>query len=1079
VSPSRQFILRPVATSLLMAAILLVGFVAYTQLPISALPEVDYPTIQVITFYPGASPDVMASAVTAPLERQFGEVPGLSQMTSTSSDGSSVIVLQFALSLNIDVAEQEVQEAINAAQTYLPPDLPAPPIYSKSNPADTPVLTLALTSKTMPLSQVEDLADTRLAQKISQLQGVGLVSISGGQKPAVRVQVNPALLSSYGINLEDVRAALQQTSLDLAKGNFDGARQDYTIDANDQLLTSADFRSVVVAYRNGAPVVLSDVARVVDGAENVKQAAWMNTTPAVIVNVQRQPGANIIQVVDRIQKLLPYLRTTLPASIQVSVLTDRTITIRASVKDVEFELMLTVALVVMVIFLFLRSVSATIIPSVAVPLSLIGTFAVMYLAGFSLNNLSLMALTISTGFVVDDAIVMIENIARFIEEGDKPLEAALKGSEQIGFTIISLTISLIAVLIPLLFMGDIVGRLFREFAVTLAVTILVSAAVSLTLTPMMSARLLKHTPPDQQGKFFRWSEDAFDKIIEAYGRSLQWVLRYQTATLLVAVGTLVLTVILYIIVPKGFFPVQDTGIIQGFSQAPETISFTAMSDRQQALARVILKDPAVENLSSFIGVDGTNTTLNSGRILITLKPLEQRKISASDVIRRLQPKLDQVEGITLYMQPVQDLTVEDRVSRTQYQYTLEDPDQNELNTWTARFVAKLQALPELRDVATDQQTSGLASSLVIDRVTASRMGITPEVIDETLYDAFGQREISTLYTQLNQYHVVLETLPAFQQDPDKLNDIYVRSATAATAPGSSSSGPAPTAGTTGPAANTTVSTSTVPVVTNVNGAAVPLSAFAHFENSTAPLAVNHQGQFPVVTISFNLAPDASLGQATTDINNIKDQIGMPLSVQGAFQGTAASFQASLSSEPLLILAALVTVYIVLGVLYESYIHPITILSTLPSAGVGAILALLICRSELSIVALIGIILLIGIVKKNGIMMIDFALEAERKGGKSSTDAIYQACLLRFRPIMMTTMAALLAGLPLALGTGIGSELRRPLGIAMVGGLLVSQVLTLYTTPVIYIFFDRLAARFSHARREPIGADPGALSPDSP
>jgi len=1079
VNPSRQFILRPVATSLLMAAILLVGFVAYTQLPISALPEVDYPTIQVITFYPGASPDVMASAVTAPLERQFGEVPGLSQMTSTSSDGSSVIVLQFDLDLNIDVAEQEVQEAINAAQTYLPPDLPTPPIYSKTNPADTPVLTLALTSKTMPLSQVEDLADTRLAQKISQLQGVGLVSISGGQKPAVRVQVNPTLLSSYGINLEDVRAALQQTTLDLAKGNFDGARQDYQIDANDQLTTSAQFRSVVIAYRNGAPVVLSDVAQVVDSAENVKQAAWMNTTPAVIVNIQRQPGANIIQVVDRIQKLLPYLRTNLPASVQISILTDRTITIRASVKDVEFELLLTVALVVMVIFLFLRSLSATIIPSIAVPLSLVGTFGVMYLAGYSLNNLTLMALTISTGFVVDDAIVMIENIARFIEEGDKPLEAALKGAEQIGFTIISLTISLIAVLIPLLFMGDIVGRLFREFAVTLAVTILVSAAVSLTLTPMMSARLLKHTPRDEQGKFFRWSEDMFDRIIEAYGRSLQWVLRYQVTTLLVAVGTLVLTIILYIIVPKGFFPVQDTGIIQGFSQAPQIISFSAMSERQQALARIILQDPAVENISSFIGVDGTNTTLNSGRILITLKTLDQRKVSASDIIRRLQPKLQQVEGITLYMQPVQDLTVEDRVSRTQYQYTLEDPDQNELNTWTARFVQKLQALPELTDVATDQQTSGLAATLVIDRVTASRMGITPEVVDETLYDAFGQRQISTLYTQLNQYHVVLETMPEFQQNPDKLHDIYVRSATAALSSGSSSSGASATSGTSGPSANTTVTTSTLPVVTGANGAAVPLSAFAHFENTAAPLAINHQGQFPVVTISFNLAPNASLGEATKAIDNIKNQIGMPLSIQGAFQGTAASFQASLSSEPLLILAALVTVYIVLGVLYESYIHPITILSTLPSAGVGAILALLICRTELSIVALIGIILLIGIVKKNGIMMIDFALEAERKEGKSSTDAIYQACLLRFRPIMMTTMAALLGGLPLALGSGIGSELRRPLGISMVGGLLVSQVLTLYTTPVIYIFFDRLAARFSHARTQGISAEADALSPDSP
>jgi multidrug efflux pump len=1047
-----------------MAAILLVGIVAYTQLPISALPEVDYPTIQVITFYPGASPDVTASAVTAPLERQFGEVPGLTQMTSTSSSGSSVIVLQFALNLDIDVAEQEVQAAINAAQTYLPPDLPTPPIYSKSNPADTPVLTLALTSTAVPLSQVEDLADTRLAQKISQLQGVGMVSISGGQKPAVRIQVNPTALSSYGINLEDVRGALQQTSLDLAKGNFDGPRQDYQIDANDQLLTSNDFRSVVVAYRNGAPVMLSDVANVIDGAEDVDQAAWMNTTPAVIVNIQRQPGANIIQVVDRIKKLLPLLQTNLPASVHVSILTDRTLTIRASVKDVEFELLLTVALVVMVIFLFLRSLSATIIPSVAVPLSLIGTFAVMYLAGYSLNNLTLMALTISTGFVVDDAIVMIENIARFIEEGDKPLEAALKGAEQIGFTIISLTISLIAVLIPLLFMGDIVGRLFREFAVTLAVTILVSAVVSLTLTPMMSAYLLHHTPADQQGKFYRASERMFDRIIEAYGRSLQWVLRYQTTTLLIAAGTLVLTVILYIIVPKGFFPVQDTGIIQGFSQASESISFTAMSQRQQQIADVILKDPAVADLSSFIGVDGTNTTLNSGRILIDLKPLADRKISASDVIRRLQPQLEKVEGITLYMQPVQDLTVEDRVSRTEYQYTLEDPDQNELNTWTAKFVQKLQALPELRDVATDQQTSGLAASLVIDRVTASRMGITPEMIDETLYDAFGQREISTLYTQLNQYHVVLETMPEFQRNPNKLNDIYVRSALSSSAGSASSAGA--TAGTTGPGANATATSSTIPVVTGANGAAVPLSAFTHFESTTAPLAINHQGQFPVVTISFNLAPNASLGAATDAINKIKSDMGMPLSIQGAFQGTAASFQASLSSEPLLILAALVTVYIVLGVLYESYIHPITILSTLPSAGVGAILALLICHTELSIVALIGIILLIGIVKKNGIMMIDFALEAERKEGKNSTDAIYQACLLRFRPIMMTTMAALLGGLPLALGSGIGSELRKPLGIAMVGGLLVSQVLTLYTTPVIYIFFDNLAHRFS---RVPAGS----------
>ena len=1007
-----------------MIAILLTGIVAYRQLPVSALPQVDYPTIQVVTFYPGASPDVAASAITAPLERQFGQLPGLNQMTSISSGGSSIIILQFSLTLNIDVAEQEVQAAINAAQTYLPPGLPSPPIYSKSNPADAPILTLAITSKSFPLSQVEDFTDTRLVQKISQLPGVGLVTISGGQKPAVRIQANPTALSSYGINIDDVRTALQQASVNQAKGNFDGPHQAYEINANDQLLNSKDYKSLVIAYRNGAPVVLSDVASVVDAVENSTLAAWMNNTPAVIVNIQRQPGANIIQVVDSVKRLLPRLKENLPAAIDVSILTDRTTTIRASVRDVQFSLLLTVALVVMAIFLFLRNVSATIIPSVAVPLSLVGTLGVMYLLGYSLNNLTLMALTISTGFVVDDAIVMIENIVRYIEAGDNPLQAALKGAEQIGFTIISLTVSLIAVLIPLLFMGDIVGRLFREFAVTLSVTILVSAIVSLTLTPMMCSRLLHAKSAAKTGRFYDVSERVFNRVINFYGQTLQWVLKRQGATLFVAAAMLVLTIWLYIIVPKGFFPVQDTGVIQGISEAAQNSSFTAMAGRQQALAGVILKDPAVDSLSSFIGVDGINATLNSGRILINLKPLEERKISATEVMRRLQPKLAKVEGITLYMQPVQDLTVEDRVSRTQYQYTLEDANADELNTWTAKLMAKLPELPQVRDVATDQQTRGSQARLVIDRVTASRLGITPQAIDDALYDSFGQRQISTLFTQLNQYHVVLETLPEFQRNPSKLNDIYVRS---------------------------------------TGGGAVPLSTFTHFESGAAPLAINHQGQFPSVTISFNLAPGAALGDATKAIEQAQKELGMPLSIQASFQGTAQAFQASLTNEPWLILAAIVTVYIVLGVLYESYIHPITILSTLPSAGVGAILALLLCRIELGVVGLIGIILLIGIVKKNAIMMIDFALDAERNEHKPPEEAIYQACLQRFRPIMMTTFAALFGGLPLALGRGVGAELREPLGITIVGGLLVSQLLTLYTTPVVYLFFDRLAAKFSRSR----------------
>jgi multidrug efflux pump len=1025
-NPSRPFILRPIATSLLMAGLLIAGAIGFKQLPVSALPEVDYPTIQVVTFYPGASPDVMASAVTAPLERQFGQMPGLNQMTSSSSAGSSIITLQFVLDLSIDVAEQEVQAAINASGTYLPADLPNPPIYSKINPADAPILTLALTSETLPLSKVEDLADTRFAQKISQLPGVGLVSISGGQKPAIRVQVNPTALSSYGLTMEDVRTAVGQANVNQAKGAFDGSRQSYSIWANDQLLSSDQYKPLVIAYRNGAPVRLSDVARVIDGAENTKQAAWMNQTPAVIVNIQRQPGANIIAVVNRVKTLLPQLRASLPSAVKVSILTDRTTTIRASVRDVEFELMLTIGLVVMVIFLFLRTAAGTVIPSVAVPLSLVGTFGAMYLLGFSLNNLTLMALTISTGFVVDDAIVMIENISRYIEEGVPPLEAALKGSAQIGFTILSLTVSLIAVLIPLLFMGDVVGRLFREFAVTLSVTILISAAVSLTLTPMMCSKLLRLKPPSEQTRFYRTSQRAFDAVIAFYGRTLSWVLGRQRATLAVAVGTLALTIALYVVIPKGFFPVQDTGVILGISEASQTISFPSMAERQQALARVILTDPAVESLSSFIGIDGTNTTLNSGRIQINLKPLQERQGSASEIIRRLQPELAKVEGITLFMQPVQDLTVEDRVSRTQYQYSLEDPDARELSVWAPRFVERLRALPELRDLASDQQTEGAEARVLLDRTTASRLGITPQMLDDALYDSFGQRQISTMFTELNQYRVVLETQPSFQQRPADLKSVYLRSS---------------------------------------GGGAVPLGSFTDVQMTNAPLAVNHQGQFPVVTVSFNLAPGASLGQAVRAIDGARQEVELPASIQTSFQGTAQAFQASLVHTPFLILAAIVTVYLLLGVLYESYIHPVTILSTLPSAGVGALLSLMVCHTDFSVIALIGIILLIGIVEKNAIMMIDFALDAQRKQGKAPTDAIFQAALLRFRPILMTTMAALFAGIPLALGSGIGSELRRPLGIAIVGGLIFSQMLTLYTTPVIYLAFDRLARRVAGRRSD--------------
>jgi multidrug efflux pump len=1025
-NPSRLFIMRPVATSLLMVAILLSGFLAYRLLPISALPEIDYPTIQVVTFYPGASPDVITSSVTAPLERQFGQMPGLRQMSSTSSGGASVITLQFNLELGLDVAEQEVQAAINAGSNFLPTDLPSQPIYAKVNPADAPILTLGVTSVTLPLPQVQNFADTRIAQKVSQLTGVGLVTLSGGQRPAVRVQANPKALAAANLSLEDLRTAIASANVNQAKGSFDGDQRAYTIDANDQLRSPAEYKKIVVAYRNGAPVTLSDIADVVDDAENVRLAAWMNDAPAVIMNIQRQPGANVIEVVERVKSLLPQLQATLPPGVDIALLTDRTVTIRASVRDVQVELLIAIALVVMVIFLFLRTAAGTVIPSIAVPLSLIGTFGVMYLAGFSINNLTLMALVIATGFVVDDAIVMIENIARYVEAGDPPLEAALKGAEQIGFTIISLTFSLIAVLIPLLFMGEVVGRLFREFSITLAVAILISAVVSLTLTPMMCARLLKHTPPEKQGRFYRWSGEMLDGLIRRYGEALEWVLERQRATLLFFFGTLILTVLLYIVVPKGFFPLQDTGVLQGVSEAPQTVSFAGMADRQQRMAKALLEDPAVASISSFIGVDGQNATLNNGRMLINLKAHSERGDIAT-IIERLQQRAAAVQGVALYLQPVQDLTIEDRVSRTQYQFTLETASPTELAQWTHRLVTKLAEAPQLTDIATDLQDQGLQAYVEIDRDSAGRVGVTPAAIDTALYNAYGQRLVSTIFTQANQYRVVLEVKPEFRQGPLAIGELYVASST---------------------------------------GVQVPLGSIVRVVEKPVALAINHIGQFPAATISFNLARGASLGEAVRAVEQAERDIGMPISVRTGFQGAALAFRASLASTLWLILAAVVTMYIVLGVLYESYIHPVTILSTLPSAGIGALLALLIGRQDLGVMGVIGIILLIGIVKKNAIMMIDFALDAERNEGKSPRDAIKQACLLRFRPIVMTTASALLGALPLMLGTGVGSELRHPLGITMVGGLILSQLITLFTTPVIYLWFDRLARRVTHREQAP-------------